>query len=63
MFAVDGSHVVGWCDVFIGQKPGFEHAGNLGMGVLKSYRAGALDIDWFGQLLISCGTKASRGSS
>lgn len=38
MFAVDGSHVVGWCDVFIGQKPGFEHAGNLGMGVLKSYR-------------------------
>lgn len=41
--------------VFIGQKPGFEHAGNLGMGVLKSYRRqglgyrlvrAAIDLVW-----------------
>ena len=55
MFAVDGSHVVGWCDIFVGEKPGFEHAGSLGMGVLKSYRRqglgyrlvrAAIDLVW-----------------
>ena len=31
MFAVDGNQVVGWCDIFVGEKPGFEHAGSLGL--------------------------------
>jgi len=38
LFAVDGTRVVGWCDIFVGDKSGFEHAGSLGMGVLKAYR-------------------------
>ena len=55
MFAVDGTRVVGWCDIFVGDKPGFEHAGSLGMGVLKSYRRqglgnrlvqAAIDLAW-----------------
>jgi GNAT superfamily N-acetyltransferase len=55
MFAVDGNQVVGWCDIFVGEKPGFEHAGSLGMGVLKSYRRqgfgyrsvrAAIDLAW-----------------
>jgi len=38
MFAVDRRQVVGWCDIFTTELPGFEHTGSLGMGVLQAYR-------------------------
>jgi hypothetical protein len=38
LIAIDGSSVVGWCDIEISQNEGFTHAGRLGMGILKEYR-------------------------
>ena len=38
LIALDGSKVIGWCDIEIGQREGFVHAGRLGMGLLKEYR-------------------------
>jgi ribosomal protein S18 acetylase RimI-like enzyme len=40
--ALDGSRVVGWCDIEISQNEGFTHAGRLGMGILKEYRGRGL---------------------
>ena len=36
--ALDGDHVVGWCDIVRRKGPGFEHAGVLGTGLLREYR-------------------------
>lgn len=36
--AVDGSEVVGWCDILPGFEEGFTHVGRLGMGVRSPYR-------------------------
>jgi RimJ/RimL family protein N-acetyltransferase len=36
--ALDGTKVVGWCDIPRGQREGFTHTGTLGMGVLSEYR-------------------------
>ena len=36
--AIDGSKVVGWCDVFPGWADAVKHCGFLGMGVLAGYR-------------------------
>jgi ribosomal protein S18 acetylase RimI-like enzyme len=36
--AMDGSSVVGWCDVFPGWADAIQHCGTLGMGVLAAYR-------------------------
>jgi len=38
LIALDGSRVVGWCDIGVSEREGFTHAGRLGMGVLKEYR-------------------------
>jgi len=38
LIALDGSRVVGWCDIGVSEHEGFTHAGRLGMGVLKEYR-------------------------
>jgi hypothetical protein len=37
-YAVDGSRVVGWCDVFPESNPRQSHRGSLGMGLLPPYR-------------------------
>jgi ribosomal protein S18 acetylase RimI-like enzyme len=36
--ALDGTAVVGWCDIIPGFEEGFTHSGRLGMGVKKEYR-------------------------
>ena len=36
--AVEGSKVVGWCDIAPNKGEGFTHCGTLGMGVLRDYR-------------------------
>ncbi len=36
--ALDGSRVVGWCDIALNQRPVFRHVGVLGMGVHSDYR-------------------------
>lgn len=37
--ALDESRrVVGWCDISRGEREGVEHAGHLGMGLLKEHR-------------------------
>lgn len=38
LIALDGSKVVGWCDIGVSEHEGFTHAGRLGMGVLNEYR-------------------------
>jgi len=38
LIALDGSRIVGWCDIGTSEREGFTHAGRLGMGVLKEYR-------------------------
>jgi RimJ/RimL family protein N-acetyltransferase len=40
--ALDGAHVVGWCDVIPEQHPGHRHAGALGMGLLPEFRGQGL---------------------
>ncbi len=36
--AVDGTRVVGWCDITRNERRCFDHCGRLGMGVHGSYR-------------------------
>lgn len=36
--AIDGSSVVGWCDISPHRRPGMTHSGELGMGVIAGYR-------------------------
>jgi len=36
--AVDGSKVIGWCDILSSETEGFTHVGRLGMGLRKPYR-------------------------
>lgn len=36
--ALDGSTVVGWCDITPASREGFRHCGELGMGVSAAYR-------------------------
>ena len=36
--AVNRGNVVGWCDIIPYKREGFQHNGNLGIGVLKAYR-------------------------
>jgi RimJ/RimL family protein N-acetyltransferase len=36
--ALDGSRVVGWCDVVRNQYEGMRHSGLLGMGILREFR-------------------------
>ena len=38
LIALNGSKVIGWCDIETNQREGFVHAGRLGMGLLKEYR-------------------------
>jgi putative acetyltransferase len=40
--ALDGGHVVGWCDVFPHWAHAVQHVGTLGMGVLAPYRGQGL---------------------
>jgi RimJ/RimL family protein N-acetyltransferase len=41
-YAVEGSEVVGWCDIFPASNPRLAHRGFLGMGIKKSHRAQGL---------------------
>jgi ribosomal protein S18 acetylase RimI-like enzyme len=36
--AVENGDVVGFCDIMPSTRPGFEHSGSLGMGVIKEWR-------------------------
>lgn len=38
LIALNGTKIVGWCDIGVSEHEGFTHAGRLGMGVLKEYR-------------------------
>jgi RimJ/RimL family protein N-acetyltransferase len=41
--AVDeAERVVGWCDIARGERPGVEHAGHLGMALVKEHRGRGL---------------------
>lgn len=37
-YAIEGSEVVGWCDIFPASNPRLAHRGFLGMGLKKSHR-------------------------
>lgn len=37
-YAVEGSKVVGWCDIFPKDNPRLSHRGTLGMGIVAGYR-------------------------
>jgi ribosomal protein S18 acetylase RimI-like enzyme len=52
--AVDGSLVVGWCDIFPAWAHAVQHCGSLGMGVLPSYRCRGIGKE----LLSACLVKA-----
>lgn len=55
-FAVEGRQVVGWCDITpVLTLPGFEHVGNLGMGVRRAYRGRGI-----GRRLIETTLQAAR---
>lgn len=38
LLLLDGSQVVGWCDVTLHRLPSCQHGGTLGMGLLPRYR-------------------------
>lgn len=42
LVAVDGDHIVGWCDITPNTKTGFTHVGRLGMGVRREHRGKGL---------------------
>lgn len=52
--AVDGSLVVGWCDIFPAWAHAIQHCGSVGMGVLPAYRGQGIGR----QLLSACLAKA-----
>ena len=52
--AVDGTQVVGWCDIFPGWAHAQQHCGSLGMGVLAAYRRQRIGE----ALLVKCIDKA-----
>ena len=43
-FAVDGSRVVGWCDITPIENPRQAHRGGLGMGLIAEYRGRGLGL-------------------
>lgn len=53
--AVDGSVVVGWCDIFPAWAAAVSHRGTVGMGVLPAYRGKGLGR----RLLSACLAKAT----
>lgn len=38
LVALDGNHIVGWCDISPLPFEGMKHVGKLGMGIAKDYR-------------------------
>ena len=36
--ALDGTQVIGWCDIFPHERESFAHVGRLGMGLLPQFR-------------------------
>jgi len=52
--ALDGSAVVGWCDIFPHWAHAVRHCGTLGIGVLPAYRGKGIG----GRLLAACISKA-----
>ena len=42
LLALDQDSVVGWCDIIVDRRLGFHHSGNLGMGLLPTYRGKGL---------------------
>jgi len=55
LVAVDGTRVVGWCDVQPVPRPIFAHVGVLGMGLLPAYRERGI-----GAQLMAAALEASR---
>lgn len=53
--AVEADKVVGWCDILPNPRPGFQHSGSVGMGVLREWRGQGLGE----ALLAACIEKAS----
>jgi RimJ/RimL family protein N-acetyltransferase len=42
--ALDGSNLIGWCDIRRNDYPTLDHAGELGMGMLKPYRGKGIGL-------------------
>jgi putative acetyltransferase len=55
--ALDGTTVVGWCDIFPGWAHAVQHCGTLGMGVLAAYRGRRI-----GQELLSATLAKARSN-
>jgi putative acetyltransferase len=55
--ALDGTIVVGWCDIFPGWAHAVQHCGTLGMGVLAAYRGRRV-----GQQLLSATIAKARAN-
>jgi len=55
--AVEGTRVVGWCDIVPNKGEGFAHSGSLGMGVLNDYRGRG-----YGTRLMNEAILAAKGS-
>ena len=52
LIAIDGSQIVGWCDIESRRWEGFTHSGRLGMGVLKQYRGQGIGRALLNQALL-----------
>jgi len=58
LVAVAGEPIVGWCDIELYPRPGFEHTGKLGMGVLNGYRGQGLGRRLLESALTSAQTRS-----
>ena len=51
LIAVNGSLVIGWCDIELRDREGFGHSGRLGMGIRKEYRGKGIGKELLEQAL------------
>lgn len=54
--ALDGEKVVGWCDISSLDRPVFEHAGGLSLGIIREYRDKGV-----GKKLLTVALQAAKG--
>ena len=53
--ALDGEKVIGWCDISSLDRPVFEHAGGLSLGIIREYRGKGV-----GKVLLTAALQAAK---